>query len=1002
AAPERASATILLVYTDDSAALKDALASRLVADKLFELKLGAATRQLSEQAWEAKADDAGAIEHCLAALKAVDTIYFMGSVHASPARGSDFEHVRKAQQYGILSLFRVLKALEKYGHTQTPLALKVVANNIYASDANPHTVPWSAGVFSLAKSIAGEYSQLQVAAMDVDAQDSAQCAGAIARETVSKHVVPVLLRGGKRYVQTVEPISIPAAEKTVFRKNGVYLILGGAGGLGFELSCFLAQTVQARLIWIGRRQADAAIQAKLERIVQLGGEAVYLAADAADPDSMARAIAAAKARFGAINGAIHSAAALHDRTLSKMSEQDFTAALQPKVEASVVLAGLLQDEPMDFMLFFSSVNSFTAAMGQANYSAGCGFTDAYARYLNGKSKYPVKTINWGYWGSVGIAASEEDNRRMRALGHHSIPPRLGMEAVRRILSDTREQVIAAKADDALLADIGVQGITEPPEETAPPAVYKAAAVASASRHVAADELYERAVDYVKTVFERILKIKKQKLDASSTFERYGIDSLISLQLIQAFEKDIGSLSPTLLFENIRIKELAEYFCDNHAQALEKMFGLANAAPAMDAAAISVQPSAAAQGLAADELYERAVDYVKTVFERILKIKKQKLDASSTFERYGIDSLISLQLIQAFEKDIGSLSPTLLFENIRIKELAEYFCGNHALALEKMFGLDLPTAKVAEIVVPQKTAEPAPEFVQEPARAMYSGDIAIIGLSGKFPMSDTPDALWDNIRAGKNCIGEIPRERWDSERYYDPAATRDSAQFRSKWGGFISDADKFDPLFFNIAPVDAERMDPQQRLFLETAWKTMEDAGYTREQLTAMQDKHDKGIGVYVGCMYQQYPFVVDDPQTSGDLSAFSYWYIPNRVSAFLNLRGPSLAVDSACSSSLTAIHMACASIHSGECVMAFAGGVNLNLHPSKFALLDRMGILASTDHNRSLGDGDGYIPGEGVGAVLLKPLALAEQDGDHIYAVIKGSSINHGGKTSSLTAPNPK
>jgi len=190
--------------------------------------------------------------------------------------------------------------------------------------------------------------------------------------------------------------------------------------------------------------------------------------------------------------------------------------------------------------------------------------------------------------------------------------------------------------------------------------------------------------------------------------------------------------------------------------------------------------------------------------------------------------------------------------------------------------------------------------------------------------------------------------------------------------------------------------------METAWKTMEDAGYTREQLTAIQDKHNQGIGVYVGCMYQQYPFVVDDPQVGADLSAFSYWYIPNRVSAFLNLRGPSLAVDSACSSSLTAIHMACESIKSGECLMAFAGGVNLNLHPSKYALLNRMGILGSTDRNRSLGDGDGYIPGEGVGAVLLKPLSLAVQDRDHIYAVIKGSSINHGGKTSGLTAPTPK
>jgi len=891
-APTAPAATnTLLVYSDASAALKDALVSRLNGDRLFELQLGTETLKRSDTRWQAKADDAEAIDICIASLTSLNNIYFLGGIHTSIA-GDDFGQLQATREYGILSLFRLLKSLDKHGFSQLPLTLKVVTNNVFALREEQATIPWSAGVFSLAKSIAIEYSQISVAAIDIDLQESDNLV-AIVRETASNKLVPVMLRGGKRYLRSVEAITLPATEKSLFKQNGVYLILGGAGGLGFELSCFLAQTVQARLIWLGRRDEDAAISRKLERIKQLDGDAVYLSADAADPDSMARALAVAKARFGNIHGVIHSAAALHDRTLVKMEERDFSAALQAKMEASVMLSELLRDEAMDFMLFFSSVNSFTAAMGQSNYSAGCCFSDAYARYLNGKTKFPVKTINWGYWGSVGIAASAQDNRRMTALGHQSIAPKQGMEAMLRILANARVQVIAAKADDELLADIGVADLTEQDAQTLRPLADKTTEVASPSRFVSTDELFERAVDYVKSIFEKVLKIQKRKLDDAATFERYGIDSLISLQIIQTFEKDVGSLSPTLLFENIRIKELAAYFCSNHTKSMEKIFALAPAQPL-------------------------------------------PLDAAK-------------------------------------------------LAVDK-------------IILPQKNLEPP----HKPSQASHTEDIAIIGLSGKFPMSDTLDAFWENICDGKNCISEVPQQRWDWERYYDSAASQSSAMFRSKWGGFISDVDKFDPLFFNIAPVDAEIMDPQQRLFLETAWKTMEDAGYTRAQLTAMQDKHDKGIGVYVGCMYQQYPFVVDDPKISGNLSAFSYWYIPNRVSAFLDLRGPSLAVDSACSSSLTAIHMACESIKSGECLMAFAGGVNLNLHPSKFALLSRMGILASTDHNRSLGDGDGYIPGEGVGAVLLKSLSLAIQDKDHIYAVIKGSAINHGGKTSGLTVPNPK
>ncbi|HZG80909.1 MAG TPA: beta-ketoacyl synthase N-terminal-like domain-containing protein, partial [Brevibacillus sp.] len=221
---------------------------------------------------------------------------------------------------------------------------------------------------------------------------------------------------------------------------------------------------------------------------------------------------------------------------------------------------------------------------------------------------------------------------------------------------------------------------------------------------------------------------------------------------------------------------------------------------------------------------------------------------------------------------------------------------------------------------------------------------------------------------------------------------------SKWGGFIRDVDKFDPLFFNISPREAKLLDPQERLFLQTAWETIEDGGYTRQQL----DKQK--VGVFVGVMYGQYQLLGAEELLKGNAIAphSSYASIANRVSYFFNFSGPSIALDTMCSSSLTALHLACASIQRGECNLAIAGGVNVTIHPAKYLQLCDANFASSDGRCRSFGEGgDGYVPGEGVGAVLLKPLSKALRDGDHVYAVIKGTAINHGGKTNGYTVPNP-
>ncbi|RZA08189.1 MAG: polyketide synthase of type I, partial [Moraxellaceae bacterium] len=261
---------------------------------------------------------------------------------------------------------------------------------------------------------------------------------------------------------------------------------------------------------------------------------------------------------------------------------------------------------------------------------------------------------------------------------------------------------------------------------------------------------------------------------------------------------------------------------------------------------------------------------------------------------------------------------------------------------------------------------------------------------RYPEAVNLQEYWINLRDGKDCITEIPQSRWNWQEYF--TEDRNQEGHYSKWGGFISGVDEFDPRFFNIAPREAASIDPQERLFLQHAWMAVEDAGYTRTSLQIQREQGLAGqVGVYVGVMYGEY-------NLSGSLAT-----IANRVSYVLNLHGPSMTLDTMCSSSLTAIHLACQDLKSGRTDLGIAGGVNISVHPGKYSMLSEGQFISSDGHCQSFGEGgDGYIPGEGVGAVILKRLSDAEQDGNHIYGVIKGSAINHGGKTNGYTVPNPQ
>lgn len=276
------------------------------------------------------------------------------------------------------------------------------------------------------------------------------------------------------------------------------------------------------------------------------------------------------------------------------------------------------------------------------------------------------------------------------------------------------------------------------------------------------------------------------------------------------------------------------------------------------------------------------------------------------------------------------------------------------------------------------------------------DIAIIGMSCRFPDAPDCDTFWRNLALGRNSIKEIPKERWENAEYYSPKHDETNKSV-SKWCGLLAGVDRFDNQFFNISPREANQMDPQQRLLLEETWRCIEESGISLAELQKQK------TSVYVGVMAVDYrqEAVADHIETDSYACLGSYEAIlANRLSYTFGFTGISMPVNVACASSLMAIHQAKQSLLAGESDYAIVAGINLNLHPWKYLSFSKSRMLSPTGQCRTFDqEADGYVPGEGVGVILLKRLVDADAKGCHIHGIIKGSAVNHSGHTVSITAP---
>ncbi len=374
------------------------------------------------------------------------------------------------------------------------------------------------------------------------------------------------------------------------------------------------------------------------------------------------------------------------------------------------------------------------------------------------------------------------------------------------------------------------------------------------------------------------------------------------------------------------------------------------------------------------------DYLRDAVAEVTRTDAAEIREDAGFFDLGMDSLMAVELRRRIEEGVGKqISATLAMDHPRLSDVADYLLGDV---------LDIGD---------RAASKPGPQWTAA-ATARTDEPIAIVAVSCRFPGAPDPEAFWELLSEGIDAIREVPEDRFDIDEFYDPDPDAAGKTY-TRFGGFLDGIDGFDPEFFGISPREAVWIEPQQRLMLETVWEGLERAGYSPTALRGSR------TGVFVGVAANEYAHLLSSESidkiephfiTGNALNA-----IAGRVAFALGFEGPAVAIDTACSSALVAVHQACQALHSGDCDMVLAGGVNVLLSPVTVVAASRARMLSPVGRCKTFdASADGYVRSEGCGILVLKRLSDAEREGDRICAVIPASAVNQDGASSGLTVPN--
>ncbi|BBY80875.1 putative polyketide synthase [Mycolicibacterium pulveris] len=402
---------------------------------------------------------------------------------------------------------------------------------------------------------------------------------------------------------------------------------------------------------------------------------------------------------------------------------------------------------------------------------------------------------------------------------------------------------------------------------------------------------------------------------------------------------------------------------------------------VSASATSSQQTQLVEQLAAAPVQQRkrlVTNYLRDAVAEVTRMDAAEIREDAGFFDLGMDSLMAVELRRRIEHGVGKEIPvTLVMDHPRLSDAADYLLGD-------VLGL-------------AEAADPTPQRASAQATRTEE-PIAVIAVSCRFPGAPNPEAFWELLSRGIDAIQEIPEDRFDVDEFYDPDPDAPGKTY-TRFGGFLDAVDEFDPEFFGISPREAVWIEPQQRLMLETVWEGLERAGYAPAALRGSR------TGIFTGVAANEYAHLLSgesidkiEPHfiTGNALNA-----VPGRVAFALGFEGPAVAVDTACSSALVAVHQARQALQAGDCDLAVAGGVNVLLSPVTSVAASRARMLSPAGRCKTFdASADGYVRSEGCGILVLKRLSDAVRDGDRICAVVAASAVNQDGASSGLTVPN--
>jgi NAD(P)-dependent dehydrogenase (short-subunit alcohol dehydrogenase family) len=362
---------------------------------------------------------------------------------------SQSERVQTSSSSEAYLGFNLVKALLSLGYENRTLNWVVYTQHAYHIEKQANTQAFQAALGGFLGSVTKEYPQWRIFHLDTTQADSISSFydhyAAIELTQSRKHNFSAYaLREGIWYQQELQHYKMPISSTTRFRKRGVYLIIGGGGGLGFQLSQYLVKTYQAKLIWFGRRELDADIKQKLDLLEGLGCRPSYYGLDVGDAQALQVVSMDVLTEYSSINGIVHSAGLIKDKSVAQMGDSDFLSVLSAKADITVNIDRVFRGNVSDFVLFFSSIQSFGKEAGQGNYAAGCQFQDSYASHLCQLYDCPVRIINWGFWGGIGMGAPDHLQKLMTQLGIESVTIDDAVQVIEQALNQPMKQVIYFK------------------------------------------------------------------------------------------------------------------------------------------------------------------------------------------------------------------------------------------------------------------------------------------------------------------------------------------------------------------------------------------------------------------------------------------------------------------------------------------------------------------------------------------------------------------------------